>query len=233
MALSKKPNLTKTKVGSWTVIRGPIKRRSKANKYGKWYHLCKCSCGAIHFVLTHDLQIGRSKRCNACRNIRMKTNPPAFKDKKKYRRLRRCWTDMLSRCYNPKDRGFSSYGEQGITVHVSWWEFIPFKLWSLSHGYTDSLTIDRIDGTKSYSPLNCRWATCKQQNRNKKNNHYYTAFGETKLLPEWVEDNRCIVSFSTLDNRINRDNWNIEHALIFPKNSGSTYNHMKKRYLLK
>ena len=163
----------------------------------------------------------------------MKVNPPAYKDGGKYRRLRRCWTDMLSRCYNLKDTAFNRYGKQGIIVHVPWWEFIPFKLWALSHGYFDNLTLDRINGSKSYSPSNCRWATYKQQARNTKSNHYYTAFGKSKLLSEWAEDDKCVVPFSTLDNRITRDKWAIEHAIIFPKNPGSTYEHMKAKYLSK
>ena len=211
----------------WEVIGAPTIQHNKT------VHLCRCSCGVTRFVIASVLRTRRSKRCSACRNIKMKTNPPAYKDGGKHRRLRRCWADMLSRCYNPNDRAFNRYGKRGIIVCVNWWEFSTFKIWALSHGYSNNLTIDRINGNKSYSPLNCRWATNTQQARNKKNNHYYTAFGETKLLPEWMEDVRCIVSFSTLDNRINRDKWNTEHALTFPKNSGSTYEHMKRRYLTK
>jgi hypothetical protein len=53
-----------------------------------------------------------------------------------------------------------------------------------------------------YSPNNCCWVTPKKNNRNRRNNHLLTAFGETKTLVEWSEDSRCIVSQNTLHYRI-------------------------------
>lgn len=34
-----------------------------------------------------------------------------------------------------------------------------FFEWSLSHGYNENLTIDRIDSSNGYSPDNCQWVT--------------------------------------------------------------------------
>jgi hypothetical protein len=48
-------------------------------------------------------------------------------------------------------------------------DFKAFYDWSMSHGYTDSLTIDRIDVNGNYEPANCRWITYKEQNMNKRN----------------------------------------------------------------
>lgn len=73
----------------------------------------------------------------------------------------------------------------------------------MSNGYNDKLTIDRKDGNGNYEPSNCRWATWVEQERNRKDNiKPITAFGETKIVCEWLKDVRCKVARSTLLLRI-------------------------------
>lgn len=53
---------------------------------------------------------------------------------------------MRIRCYNPKDKRYERYGGRGITVCDEWRNsFEAFRDWALSNGYSDELTIDRID----------------------------------------------------------------------------------------
>lgn len=49
-------------------------------------------------------------------------------------------------------------------------------------------TLDRIDNDKPYEPGNCRWATVREQNNNKRTNHRITANGESKTITEWARD---------------------------------------------
>lgn len=67
-------------------------------------------------------------------------------------------------------------------------DFQAFYDWSISHGYTDELTIDRIDNNKNYTPDNCRWSTVAEQNRNKRNVRFITYKGLTKTIPEWTKE---------------------------------------------
>lgn len=79
-------------------------------------------------------------------------------------RIYNIFRNMKQRCYNPNDPKYSSYGGRGITIYQSWLDdFRKFYEWSMANGYSDELTIDRIDGTKGYSPDNCRWVTWEEQ----------------------------------------------------------------------
>jgi hypothetical protein len=76
---------------------------------------------------------------------------------------------MKYRCNNPKARKYKFYGGAGITVCKEWeTNFSQFKEWALSHGYSDNLSIDRINNGGNYEPTNCRWADSVTQNNNRR-----------------------------------------------------------------
>lgn len=83
-------------------------------------------------------------------------------------RLYRCWADMKTRCNCKTNRFYHRYGGRGIKVCEEWATFEPFKDWALNNGYSDELTIDRIDNDGDYCPGNCQWSTQKEQAANKK-----------------------------------------------------------------
>lgn len=82
-------------------------------------------------------------------------------------RLYQCWSDMKQRCLNPNNSFYYRYGGRGIKFCDEWRDFTSFMEWALSNGYSDDLTLDRIDNDGNYCPENCKWSTQREQSLNK------------------------------------------------------------------
>lgn len=100
----------------------------------------------------------------------------------------RAWYCMLMRCYNPKIKGYKDYGGRGITVCERWIRDYPAFLKDMGTRPTQSHSLERIENDKGYSPENCRWATKKEQQNNRRNNVQITHNGQTKTISQWADD---------------------------------------------
>jgi len=129
-------------------------------------------------------------------------------------RLHSIWRGMLKRC-KPTSNAYATrrYAQRGIAVCDEWGSYVAFKEWSLSNGYADNLTIDRIDNDLGYSPENCRWADRKSQARNRRTSRLITAGNRTQTVAAWCEE--TAITASAIQSRLARG-WTEERAVTVP-----------------
>jgi hypothetical protein len=127
----------------------------------------------------------------------------------------RIWWDMHHRCNCKTATVYRYYGGKGIRVCDRWKEFENF-LADMGRRPSELHSIDRIESNKDYEPSNCRWATQKQQVRNKGDNRRLTLNGVTRCVAEWAEV--LGISVNTIRKRL-RLGYTDEHALHVGKHS--------------
>lgn len=174
------------------------------------HFLCLCDCGNTCTVNLVSLRRGDTKSCGCM----VKKHGMYYGEDGKKTRIYQTWEDMKSRCRNPNRKGYSNYGGRGIRVCEEWLaDFNTYFAWCKENGYTDSLTLDRIDVNGNYEPSNCRWATGKEQCNNKRNNVNIEHDGVTKTVSEWARIHN--LTSSVLGMRIKRG-WDTSRAFSEP-----------------
>ena len=140
-----------------------------------------------------------------------KNNKNHYKHGLSHTRIDNIYKAIISRCYNENNNRYSVYGEKGINVCNEWLsDKKKFFDWAFNNGYSENLTIDRIDPNGNYEPSNCRWVSCKVQANNKTNNRIIEFDGQSHTLAEWSDITGITVS--TLWARLKRG-WSVEDTL--------------------
>lgn len=132
----------------------PNKNSKTKRRYG--LYMCPLCLTEFKTQTTHVIS-GNSTKCVTCART-------SHGDSKT--RLYSIWIDMKQRCSNPKTINYKNYGGRGISIDPVWDEFIVFKKWALSNGYSTELTIDRKESSGNYKPSNCRFVNKIIQSQN-------------------------------------------------------------------
>lgn len=99
-------------------------------------------------------------------------------------RIYQTWKSMRQRCNYKQGPKYKDYGGRGITYCTEWEDFTNFYGWALESGYTDQLTLDRINNDGNYCPENCQWLTLGE---NKSKEQIGTNNAQCKITAEIVK----------------------------------------------
>lgn len=166
----------------------------------RWF--CLCSCGIQRVIAAHNLKRGHTKSCGCLqkqaaelRAVHSMHGTPTY----------RSWQAMKTRC---NCRSYKNYGGRGVTYDPVWESFEQF--YSDMGERPEGMTLDRVDSSGHYSAENCRWASWKEQGRNRRNNVLLEYQGEVRNLSEWSEITG--ISYQTLYTRL-KANYPPERAI--------------------
>ena len=121
------------------------------------------------------------------------------------------WNAMKNRCNNPNHKSYARYGGRGITYDPTWNDFERF-LKDMGPKANSKLELERIDNNKNYCKENCRWATHKEQTRNrggKRATRLYTFNEKTMCIADWARE--VGIAPQSMQKRLNK-NWPLEKA---------------------
>lgn len=172
---------------------------------------CSCDCGKTTKVSLSSLKSNRTRSCGCLAlDVRRNRVSPNRTHNMSKTRTYRIWESMKKRCNYPSDISYKNYGGRGIKICDRWLNSFESFLFDMGECPSVDHSIDRIDSSGNYEPENCRWATRKEQNGNRRNTVYLTYQGQTKNLIEWSEETG--IPSKTLWRRI-KDGWEAEAIL--------------------
>lgn len=211
-------DLTGEKFGRLTVIKR-VESHIEPSGGRRTMWLCKCTCGNTKIIGARELTRGYTKSCGCLHNE--KTKQRTTKHGKINTRIYKIWLSMKQRCLRPSNPYYENYGARGIKVCDRWLDFENFYN-DMYKSYVKHIkefgekdtTLDRIDVNGNYEPNNCRWATFKEQQNNRTNNHYIYYKGENLTISQLSE--KYNIDQHVFRSRIILMNWSIEKALNTP-----------------
>ena len=183
----------------------------KRSKLPHWK--CKCICGNEKIVCHYQLAKGKTRSCG-CLQIKhgeTRTWEPQSPEWIS-------WASMRQRCNNQKGEQYPRYGGRGITVCDRWQNSYPNFLADMGRRPTLKHSLERIDLNGPYSPENCKWATSREQARNRSNNVKLELNGVHLCARDWSE--RLGISEGAICKRI-KAGWSVERILTTPSFRGN------------
>lgn len=166
------------------------------DQYGRYIYIGKCSeCGYERRACYGHFNAEPTK---VCMHSRLGTDKFVPMTKWNNKRIENIYNKIKQRCYEENNKDYKWYGGKGIKICDEWLNDPKlFEEWSLQNGYTDELTIDRINEDKNYSPDNCRWIPRIYNSKYKSTTSIIEVDGEVHTGKDWSK----ILGFGV--NRIN------------------------------
>jgi hypothetical protein len=185
----------------------------KNDKHNHAIWLCLCDCGNTANILGTNLIRGLSISCGCFRKefVSVTKTTHGMTETKLYKK----WEGMKRRCLYETGSRNGYYKAIGVTIcDDGMHSFETFRDWALHNGYSETLSLDRIDNYSGYFPMNCRWVTQTQQMNNTRRNRRITYNAVTHTLAEW---SRIIsIDAKILRHRLDH-NWPVIDILFTPK----------------
>lgn len=172
----------------------------------------RCSaCSAIFTTRADRLHV-MTGLCKTCANKQAGRKRATHGFNNKNSRLHVTWANMKRRCLSQRGSEVQKYSD--ITLCHEWMCFQPFMEWSLANGYSDSMTIDRIDTLKGYFPENCRYVDHSVQAANRritaknKSGHVGVSFDRGKWVSkvQWRRKQIHLGRFDKIEDAISARN---------------------------
>jgi hypothetical protein len=141
------------------------------------------------------------------------SNNKKCRDRARSNRDQHCWKSMIYRCTNPKAKQYADYGGRGITVCERWSGENGFQNFMADMGPRPSPKheTDRRNNDLGYCPENCKWATRKEQARNKRSNRLITYDGRTQCITDWAAE--CGIPDAVFRGRVTTLGWSMDRAM--------------------
>lgn len=177
--------------------------------------LVRCDCGTERKVQGGKLRRGESTSCGCgkpakCAAANIKHGAAS---RGRLTPEYRTWSNMIFRCENPAGKSYRDYGGRGIRVCERWRNDFAVFLADMGLKPSAKHEVDRINNDGDYEPNNCRWATRRQNARNKRSNVLLEAQGRRMLLVDWARE--LGVCESTISQRL-LHGWSVERAVTTP-----------------
>lgn len=178
---------------------------SHKNKRSQQCWFFRCDCGSKKLFYVHNVKNGATKSCGCFKKEGIGDRTHGMTKTRTYK----SWQSMKVRCLKKDDKNYKNYGSRGITICEEWMKFENF--------YRDmgerpqGKTLDRIENNGNYCKENCRWATRKEQQNNRRNTVFLTFNNKTQTMSQWSEELK--IDRHILWTRINKLNWSVKKAL--------------------
>lgn len=164
----------------------------------KSFWVCECECGSKKVVRSDSLRKGLVKSCGCLKREQNGINlTKHHRHKESHSRLHNIWIGIKKRCNDMND---DRYGGRGIKVCEEWTKsYESFRDWALNNGYSDNLTIERVDNDKGYYPENCSWIPQSEQAMNRRSTVWIEWDGKRKSIKQWSD--YLGINYGTLHSR--------------------------------